>query len=79
MVAILSKNNVNLFISYGPGTGSTALEQHLRTCCRHIEDMGFRVEHLPVEDFGINSSISRHICYSDFLRKFGVEVNKMEL
>jgi hypothetical protein len=71
MAIILTKDTISLFISYAPGTGSTALEQHLRTNEFELLGMGFQVEHFPPEEFGINSIISRHICYADFSELFG--------
>jgi hypothetical protein len=70
MASILSRDDLSLFVSYGPGTGSTALEQHLRSCGDDLEKLGFCIEHIPEEEFGVNSVVSRHICYADFLMKY---------
>ncbi len=71
MAVIISNEAVSLFISYGPGTGSTALEQHLRTHQSHFKTMGLCMEHFPAEEFGINSNVSRHICYAEFVEVYG--------
>lgn len=75
MAFILNKDKISLFVSYAPGTGSTSLEQHIRTNEHIINRIGFYVEHYPFEAFGVNSIYSRHITYSQFLSQNGKECN----
>lgn len=66
MGCILASKVTELFISYAPGTGSSALEQHLRTKEQELASAGFVIEHFPSEPFGIGSTISRHVTYDQF-------------
>lgn len=71
MACIISRNSKKLFVSYAPGTGSSSLEQHLRTYDHLLRADGFDVLHYPLEEFGENGEISRHICYYDYLMSVG--------
>lgn len=70
MATIISKNDIDLFISYGPGTGSTSLEQFIRTFPHNFESEGCKLTHYPKEEYGIGSNVSRHIPYTKFKEIF---------
>jgi hypothetical protein len=77
MACILEKNNTKIYISYAPGTGSTSLEQFLRTYEHVLLYQNFNVKHFPSAEFGIDSSLSRHICYKDYLGQTGDVCNQI--
>lgn len=68
MATIISKNGTDFFISYAPGTGSSSLEQYIRTVPHYFEAEGCVLEHIPKEEFGIGSDISRHLTYTQYLK-----------
>lgn len=67
MAAIITNGNIKLFISFAPGTGSTALEQHLRTNTHNFPKKGLNISYFPKEEFGEGGVISRHITYSEYI------------
>lgn len=66
MAAIITNGNIKLFISFAPGTGSTSLEQHLRTISHLFLKAGLSISFFPKEEFGENGEVSRHINYSTY-------------
>jgi hypothetical protein len=71
MACIISRDSITLFISYAPGTGSTSLEQHLRTHGDQLVESGFALTHYPKEEFGVSAAISRHLSYREYLASGG--------
>lgn len=75
MACIISRNSLKLFISYAPGTGSSSLEQHLRTHDHLLRGKGFDVVHYPADEFSQDEIMSRHVCYAEYLSLTGNTCN----
>ncbi len=76
MASIVSKGNIQLFISYAPGTGSTALETYIHSNADKLKDLGFLILHFPNGNHGsVKDKFSRHISYVDYLAETNNQCN----
>jgi hypothetical protein len=72
MAAILKRSQDSLFISFGPGTGSTALEMFLRSQNHNFLNFDLETLFFPEEEYASGGSIDRHCSYMEFNRRTGI-------
>lgn len=77
MAAIMESSRNSLFISFAPGTGSSALEMFLRTKAHDFKNFGISIKFFPEEEFGVGATISRHCTYREFNKQTGIEYNNV--